>query len=468
MTRIEKDMLGEVKLDKESLTGIHSHRAKHNFSLIGSELNPRLLRAYGLVKLACAETNHTLGYLSDKKAQAILTACAELAEGKLIGEFSLSALQGGAGTATNMYVNELIANRSLELLGEEKGSYDIVSPLEDINLHQSTNDTFPTSLKVATMLACNELEEVLSKLTNTFQEKEKQFSNIVRLGRTQLQDAVAMTLGQQFSAYTEAFSKDRWRIYKCQERLRSVNLGGTAIGTGMGADQKYIFMATDRLRKITNLPIARSENLIQATQNCDEFVEVSGFLKTLATNMFKIASDMRLLSSGPVGGIGEIKLPARADGSSIMPGKVNPIIAEMICQVAIQTISRDSAITLAAMSGQLELNAFLPLIANNLLCMLDELIDSLKKMNDLLVAGIEANPERCAENLHSSTAIITAFVAKLGYTECARIAAIAKKENRTIEDVLLGENLCTKEEYDLLTSPQSLVALGFRKRKKKI
>lgn len=468
MSRIEKDMLGEMEIGENSLAGIHSYRAKYNFSLIGSEVNPRLLRAYGLVKLACAETNYELGYLKERKAQAIFTACKELANGELVAEFALSALQGGAGTATNMYVNELIANRSLELLGEKKGSYDIVSPLGDINLHQSTNDTYPTALKVGAMLACNELEEILGELTNTFQEKEKQFSDIVRLGRTQLQDAVAMTLGQQFSAYTEAFSKDRWRIYKCQERLRSVNLGGTAIGTGMGADQKYIFMATDKLRRLTNLPIARSENLIQATQNCDEFVEVSGFLKTLATNMFKIASDMRLLSSGPIGGIGEIKLPPRANGSSIMPGKVNPIIAEMICQVAIQTISRDSAITLAAMSGQLELNAFLPMIANNLLCMLDELIDSLKKMDELLVAGIEANSERCAENLHSSTAIITAFVAKLGYQECARVAAIAKEKNKTIEDVLLEEKLCSKEEYDRLTSPQSLVALGFRKRKKRV
>ena len=466
MSRTEKDMLGSIELPENSLTGVHSQRAKDNFALIGGNVNNRLLCAFGLVKLGCAKSNHKLGYLSDKIAEPIFTACIELSQGNLKGDFPLAALQGGAGTSTNMYVNEIIANRSLEILGADKGDYDIISPLEKINLHQSTNDTYPTALRVAAMQACNELEESLSELTDCFQEKEKQFASVVRIGRTQLQDAVAMTLGQQFSAYAEAFSKDRWRIYKCQERLRVVNLGGTAIGSGLGADQKYIFMVTDQLRQITNLPIARAENLVQATQNCDEFVEVSGFLKSLASNLFKIASDLRLLSSGPHSGIGEIILPARATGSSIMPGKVNPVIAEMVCQVAMQAISRDTAITLAAMNGELELNAFMPMIANNLLCMLDELIEATKKMRELMVVGIEANNEKCEENLHSSTAIITAFIGKIGYEKCSQVARMAKQKNKTIKEILLEENLCDIDEYNFLTSAQALLALGFRNRKK--
>ena len=315
-----------------------------------------------------------------------------------------AALQGGAGTSTNMFINELIANKALVFMGKNCGDYDVISPLNHINLHQSTNDTYPTALKVAALIALGELEQVVSELTDAFQRKEREFADVVRLARTELCDAVPITLGQNFGAWAEAFSKDRWRIYKCSERLRVINLGGTAIGTGNGADRRYIFAVAEMLRQETNLPLARAENMVQATQNCDEFVEVSGILKALATNLFKISSDLRLLASGPESGLGEIKLPARQAGSSIMPGKINPVITEMVSQVAMQAISHDSAITLAAMNGQLELNAFLPLLSHNLLAMLDELITAAEKMRTFMVEYIAADRGRCEDNLHNSTA----------------------------------------------------------------
>ena len=464
--RTESDIIGNVDLPADSLCGIHSFRARSNFGLIGGEIHPRLLMAFGMVKLACAQANETLGYLKEEIAEPIKQACEEMAGGSLIPDIRLGSFQGGAGTSTNMCVNEVIANRALEIMGKNKGSYETISPLEHVNLHQSTNDTYPTALRVAAIFACDELEQLVSELTDELQLKEREFSEVVKLGRTELQDAVAITLGQEFGSYAEAFSKDRWRIYKCKERLRVVNLGGTAIGTGIGADQKYIFMAAEKLRQLTGLPIARAENLVQATQNCDEFAEVSGILKTCATNLFKICSDLRLMSSGPDSGFGEIKLPSAQAGSSIMPGKVNPVIAEMVCQVAIQTISRDTAISMAVMNGQLELNAFVPLIAHNLLYMLEELIESVKRMKGLLIPGITANEERCLENLHSSTAIITAFISKIGYEKASKVIKLANEQGKTIKEVLLEKNYCSEEEYEKMTSLQAILALGFRNRKK--
>jgi len=362
-----------------------------------------------------------------------------------------------------MFINELIANKALLLMGKEAGDYDIISPLDDINLHQSTNDTYPTSLKVAALLSLSNLEQAISELADSFQRKEREFADVVRLSRTELCDAVPITLGQNFGAWAEAFSKDRWRIYKCSERLRVVNLGGTAIGTGMGADRRYIFAVCELLKQETNLPLARAENMVQATQNCDEFAEVSGILKALATNLFKISSDIKLLAAGPESGFGELKLPARQAGSSIMPGKINPVIAEMACQVAMQAISRDTAITLAVMNGQLELNAFMPLIAHNLLSMLDELTAACQKMRLLLVDGIDVDKDRCEQNLHNSTAVITAFISLIGYEKASAVASKAKQTNRTIKEVLIDEGICTQEQYRQMTSPDAVLALGFRR-----
>jgi len=461
--RTEADIIGPMQLPVDSLTGIHTARAVGNFDLVGGHVNSGLIRSYGLVKLACVTTNAELGFIDADIALAIKQACKELASGSLTAE-PLAALQGGAGTSTNMYVNELIANRALVILGKSPADHNIICPLDHVNQHQSTNDTYPTALRVAAMYASAQLEQAVSELADEFQKKEQLFADIVKLGRTQLQDAVAITVGREMGSYAEAFSRDRWRIYKCQERLRVVNLGATAIGTGLGAPQKYIFKVVDNLRKITNLPLARAENLVQATQNCDELVEVSGILKALAVNLFKVTSDLRLLSSGPDAGLGELKLPARQAGSSIMPGKVNPVIAEMAGQVAIQAISRDAAITMAAMNGQLELNAFMPCIAHNLLCMLEELTVACTKVRLLLVEGLEVDREKCEESLHSSTAIITAFINKIGYEKASAVAVKAMQEKKTVKEILLAEKLCTEDEYDQLTDAEAILALGFRKK----
>jgi aspartate ammonia-lyase len=459
--RTETDSLGEMQVSADSLCGISGLRAHENFGCVGGTVHTRLLQGFGLVKKACCLANTELGYIAKNHSVAIVSACEELSAGKLIFEYAPAALQGGAGTSTNMYVNELIANRALELLGESKGDYAKLSPLGDVNLHQSTNDTYPTALRISAILACDELQEEVSFLADAFQRKEKEFADIVKPGRTELNDAVLTTLGREMGSYAEAFSRDRWRLSKCRERLRVINLGGTAIGTAAGADRKYIFLATEKLRQVTNLPLARAENLISATQNHDEIVEVSGFLKTLATNLFKISSDLRLLASGPKSGFGEIRLPVVQPGSSIMPGKVNPVIAEMAGLTAIQALSRDNAISLAACGGQLELNAFLPGIAHNLLCMIDELIFAVGKFRIGLVEGIIAEEERCRVNVDNATAVITAFVNKLGYDKCSEIVKMAAEENRTIKDVLTAEGLCSEQEYDYLTSSEAVLSLGF-------
>ncbi|AQQ72385.1 Aspartate ammonia-lyase [Limihaloglobus sulfuriphilus] len=463
-TRTEKDFLGTVKIPSESLYGINSLRASENFGLVGGSVNKRLLCAFGLVKLACLKTNASLGYIPQDIAAAIETACNELSAGTLNPGIELGALQGGAGTSTNMLVNETLTNRALQLLGKPCGSYDIISPHGHLNLHQSTNDTYPTALKVAAIYACDELEQSLSSLTDAFQEKEKQFAEVVKLGRTEFQDAVPMTAGQQFGAYAEAFSKDRWRLYKCRERLRVVNLGGTAIGTGLGADQKYIFMVVEQLKKLTNLPLARAENLIQSTQNCDEFVEVSGILKAHASNLFKVSSDLRFLSSGPEGGIGEVRIPPRQEGSSIMPGKVNPVILEMTSQIAIQAIAHDSAVTAAAMNSHLELNALMPLLADNLLKMIEILIEASERLRKYCIDQIKVDPDKCRQRLDASTAVITAFISKIGYDKASQIVSRAAAEKKTIKELLLEENLCKNEEYEYLTSADAALTLGFRKK----
>ena len=333
--RLETDLLGSRDVPAHALWGIHTLRATENFPLAHRPVHRRLVHAYGAVKLAAARTNHELGRWDEAKMSAIEAACQEMIAGRLDEHVIVDALQGGAGTSTNMNVNEVLANRTLQLLGRPLGDYQTVNPHDDLNLHQSTNDTYPTALKVAAIFALHDLERNVVALCEAFQVKEQQLADVVKIGRTELQDAVLVTLGREMGAYAEAIARDRWRIYKCEERLRVVNLGGTAVGTGLGAPRQYIFRAVEHLRQITGLGLARAENLFEATQNADAFVEVSGILRTLAVNLLKIANDLRLLSSGPHGGLGEIHLPPRQAGSSIMPGKVNPVIAEAVAQAAI-------------------------------------------------------------------------------------------------------------------------------------
>lgn len=458
--RIEKDLLGEREVPGDALYGVHTVRALENFPIARRPVHPALIRAFGAVKLAAALTNHELGWWDDAKARAIETACAEMMEGALDAHVVVDALQGGAGTSTNMNVNEVLANRALVLLGRRPGEYDHVGPLEDLNLHQSTNDAYPTALKVAAIQQLRALEREVVALLEEFQAKEKAFAHVVKVGRTQLQDAVLITLGREMSAYAEAFGRDRWRIYKCEERLRVVNLGGTAVGTGLAAPRQYIFRVTERLRSITGLGLARAENLVEATQNNDAFVEVSGILKACASNLFKVASDLRLLSSGPDAGIGELRLPPRQAGSSIMPGKVNPVVPEAVSQAAIVAMANDQSITLAASLGSLELNAFLPLIADALLGSLDLLAGACSVFRRLCVAGLEADEERCRRHVDGATATVTALVDRIGYQAAQEISAEAKRSGRGIRAVVLERALLTAEEFDELVSAESVTRLG--------
>jgi aspartate ammonia-lyase len=465
--RSEEDSLGTRALPAEARYGIHTARALENFPLAGHAVHPALARAFGEVKLACAQTNRSLGEWSgdEAKADAIEQACRELSEGELAGEIVVDALQGGAGTSTNMNVNEVLANRALEILGLSHGEYARVSPLDDINLHQSTNDTYPTALRLAAIRLLHELEKQVVALQESFQRAERRFAHVVKVGRTEYQDAVLTTLGREMSAYAEAVNRDRWRIYKCQERLRVVNLGGTAIGTGLGAPREFIFRAVEQLRGLTGIGFARAENLVEATQNTDVFAEVSGILRAHAVSLIKICTDLRLLSSGPDAGFGEIRLPARQAGSSIMPGKVNPVIPEAATQAAMLAMGNDSVIAAACAAGSLELNAFLPLIAD---CLLENL-DLLARADDLLarfcVDRIEADEERCRAHVENSTAAATALVHALGYERAGEAARLAREQGKTLRLVVTENGWMTAAEFDEAISPEAVCRLGSPGRK---
>lgn len=459
--RVEKDLIGTMQIPEDVLWGIHAARAVENFPLSGQDVHPELIKAFGEVKLACSQINTQLGFWKVKeKAAAIEQACSEMAQGLLTAHIIVDAMQGGAGTSTNMNVNEVLANRALQILGKELGDYELVSPLDDINLHQSTNDTYPTALKVAAIQILRELEQNVLHLQETFQKKEKEFAHVVKIGRTQLQDAVLTTLGREMSAYTEAFNRDRWRIYKCEERLRVVNLGGTAIGTGLGAPKQFIFRVVDRLRENTNIGLARNENLIDGTQNVDVFVEVSGILKACATNLLKIANDLRLMSSGPDAGLGEITLPEMQAGSSIMPGKINPVIPEAVAQVAIKVMGNDQIIAQACSAGNLELNQLMPLIAHSLLESLTLLSNAAKMFANKCISGIKANEEVCKRNVENSTAVVTALIPKLGYNKADQLADMARKQKLSIREAAILHGLITLEDFEDLISPEAVCRLG--------
>jgi aspartate ammonia-lyase len=458
--RTETDSLGSLEIPAGALHGIHTQRAVENFPLAGRCVNAELIHAYGAVKLACAQTNHELGMWDDATFGAIESACGEMAGGLLDEHIIVDALQGGAGTSTNMNVNEVLANRALQILGAPLGDYKTISPLDDINAHQSTNDTYPTALKVAAMSMLAGLERQVVALLEAFQVQEKATSTIVKVARTQYQDAVLITLGREMGAYAEAFGRDRWRIYKCNERLRVVNLGGTAVGTGLGAPRQFIFQAVENLRAITSLGLARAENLVEATQNTDVFVEVSGILKALASNLLKIAGDLRLMSSGPHAGLGEISLPPRQAGSSIMPGKVNPVIPEAVSQAAMVVMANDQAIAQACSAGSLELNAFGPLIAEALLGSLGLLTNACEIFRTRCVEGIKPNAEVCAANVDSATATIAALVETIGYEAGVEVARQGRDGGRSIRQIVIDSELLTGEQFDELVSPQRVMRLG--------
>jgi aspartate ammonia-lyase len=462
--RREIDLLGEREVSGDALWGIHTLRAMENFSIARRPVHPALIHAFGMVKLAAVRTNRDLGWGDDAKFAALDAACMEMSEGKLDAHIRVDALQGGAGTSTNMNVNEVLANRALQLLGKPLGDYLSVNPHDDVNLHQSTNDTYPTALRVAAIFGLRELERKVIGLLEAFQRKEKEFADVVKVGRTELQDAVLTTLGSEMAAYAEALARDRWRIYKCEERLRVVNLGGTAIGTGLGAPRQYVFRVVEQLRQITGLGLARAENLVEATQNADVFIEVSGILRTLAGNLLKIANDLRLLSSGPNAGLGEIRLPPRQAGSSIMPGKVNPVIPEAVCQAAYAVFGYDLMIVQAASAGNLELNHLYPLIADAMLTSIDLLANACEIFARECVEGIEADGEHCRRTVRGSTAILTALVERIGYDAAERLANELEKRGGSggcdIGKLVVEQGLMTATEFEQATSPENVIKLG--------
>ncbi len=456
-----------MEIPAEALWGIHTARAAENFPFRGRPVPAAMICAYGTVKLACLTTCATLGVWKDHpaKADAMRRACTEMSQGLLNASIRTDLMQGGAGTSLNMNVNEVLANRALQLMGKTPGDSETISPNDDINRYQSTNDTYPTALKLAAIAGLQKLEQTLVALQEAFQAKEKQFAHIVKVGRTEFQDAVLTTLGSEMGAYAEAVNRDRWRVYKCIERLRVVNLGGTAIGTGLAAERAYIFGVVDTLRELTGIGFARAENLFECTQNADVFVEVSGILKACASSLIKISGDLRFMSSGPDAGIGELRLPERQAGSSIMPGKVNPVIPEAATQAGMQVIANDLAVTQACSAGHLELNAFLPLVTANLLDSIELLTTAADIFRKFCIEGLEANEDRCREFIENSTAAATALLPVLGYERCGRIVKAAQAQKKTIRQIVTEEGLLTDDQYNQLTSAEAVCRLGYRKPK---
>ncbi|HPF99983.1 MAG TPA: aspartate ammonia-lyase [Kiritimatiellia bacterium] len=453
-TRRESDLLGEEDVPEAAYWGIHTLRASGNFRLSDALIPGVLIRALAMVKKACAMTNREVGGLSTEKADAIVCACDEVIAGKLAGQFPLPALQGGAGTSTNMNMNEVLANRALEVLGRPRGDYVFMDPLADVNRHQSTNDVYPTALKVAAILELRGLSERIAGLQQVFQTLEKSFAGIPKIGRTELQDAVPMTLGAEFSAFAEAVARDRWRTFKSEERLRLVNLGGTAVGTGLTAPRRYIFLVIERLRDVTGLGLARGDNMVDQTANMDCFVEVSGMLKACAVNLMKICRDLRLLHY-----LGEIRLPPCQAGSSIMPGKVNPVVLEVVISAAMKVKANDALIADAASLGTLQINEFLPTIAWALL----ESIDLLGRSAGAVAehaSHITADEAVCRRRLDGNPAVIAAFLPVIGYEKAEALVGQFRSAARADFREFLNENL-GKDLVDRVLEPSRLMSLGY-------
>jgi aspartate ammonia-lyase len=456
--RIEHDLLGERAVPAAAYYGIHTLRALENFAITGTGISiyPDLVAALACVKQAAALANSELGLLEEKRAVAIRLACEEVREGKLDQEFVVDVIQGGAGTSSNMNANEVICNRALELLGHRKGEYQHLHPLDHVNLSQSTNDVYPTAIKLALHFAIRRLLVEMNHLKLAFQEKAEEFDDVLKVGRTQLQDAVPMTLGQEFSTYAVMLGEDEQRLAEAGALIREINLGATAIGTGINAHPEYAALATRRLSEIAGIALIVSPNLVEATQDAGSFVQLSGVLKRIAVKLSKTCNDLRLLSSGPRAGIGEIALPAVQAGSSIMPGKVNPVIPEVVNQIAFEVIGNDMTVTMAAEAGQLQLNAFEPIIAHSLFESLQHLTAGCRTLADRCVKGITANRERARRFVEESTAIVTALNPFLGYAQSTAIAQEALASGARVYDLVLAKGLMTKQQLDEVLKPEIL------------
>lgn len=458
-SRVEHDFLGEKLIPIDRYYGIQTSRAAENFQVTGFPISsfPKLIRAIAAIKKAAAETNRQLGLLPGNIADVISGACDEILQNQLFEHFIVDLIQGGAGTSTNMNVNEVIANRALELLGHEKGQYHIVNPNDHVNLSQSTNDVYPTAIKIALIHSIQELLPTMTDLIHAFQSKEQEFGDVLKIGRTQLRDAVPMTLGQEFGAYATTLSEDIERLQEVSHLLAEINLGGTAIGTGINTDPRYSAIVCQELRDITGLNLKLSPNLIEATQDTGVFVLLSGMLKRTAIKLSKICNDLRLLSSGPRAGLNEINLPAVQAGSTIMPGKVNPVIPEMVSQVCYHVLGNDLIVTLAAEAGQLELNAYLPLIAFSLSGSTRMLRNAMITLTNRCITGITANRDHCLQTVQNSLGIATALTPYIGYEKAAEIAHEAFQSGQSVYDLVLERGILSRTELMKLLSPEHLI-----------
>ncbi len=456
-TRLETDSIGTLEIPAKAYYGVQSLRGKLNFHITGRTIHPVLIRSLALIKKAAAMTNVHAHCLEESTANAIIQACDELIDGQWQDQFIVDALQGGAGTSANMNANEVIANRAIELLGGVKGDYQMVSPIDHVNRSQSTNDVFPTAGKLTILALLPQTITQLTRLYEALEKKAAEFNDVIKIGRTQLQDAVPVRLGQSFHAYASVVKRDIARLETAKEAMYTVNIGGTAIGTAINAPDDYLQHITDNLAKVTGFPLRQADDLVDATQNLDGFVVVSGALKTCAVSLSKIANDLRLLASGPKTGLGEITLPAKQNGSSIMPGKVNPVIPEIVSQVAFNIIGNDFAVTMAAEGGQLELNAFEPVIFYNIFESIETLGNVAATFVDNCINGITANRQRCAELLNQSVSIITVLCPYIGYQKAADIVKRSLKTNTPPQQILLEEGLFTAEELANLMTPKEMI-----------
>lgn len=455
--RIESDSIGSRSVPADAYYGVQSLRGAENFRITGQFLRPEFIDSMAMIKKTCAICNHAVGELDDGRRDAIITACDEILQGHLHDQFLCDPIQGGAGTTANMNANEVIANRAIELMGGQKGDYSIVHPNDHVNRAQSTNDVIPTAAKLAAAKLLKKAISQVVRLRDALQAKETEFHDVIKMGRTQMQDAVPIRLGAEFGAYSRAISRDVSRLERALEEMYSVNLGGTAIGTALNANPEYVDMLAPTLAKISGFPLKKAEDLIDGTQNLDCFAYVSAALKTCAISCSKIANDLRLMSSGPRCGFEEINLPPMQNGSSIMPGKVNPVIPEVMSQAAFCIIGNDVSITMAAEAGQLELNYAEPVLYYKLFESLVVLTGAVETFVDHCVVGITANEARCRELVDGSVGVITAICPKLGYQESADIAKTAIATGESVREVLLSTHTLSEREVDKLLDPETMV-----------
>jgi len=461
-TRTEHDLLGDREVPDAAYYGVHTLRAVENFPITGTPISiyPELIKALALIKQAAAEANHSLGLLDRARCEAIVAACREVAGGALHEQFVVDVIQGGAGTSTNMNANEVIANRALELLGHRRGQYQHLHPNEHVNIGQSTNDVYPSALKIATWYGIHGLVAAMAVLRQAFEVKAEEFKDLLKMGRTQLQDAVPMTLGQEFGTYAVMLGEDEQRLREAALLICELNMGATAIGTGITAHPDYAARVIERLKALTGMPVVTAPNLIEATQDCGAFVQLSGVLKRVAVKLSKTCNDLRLLSSGPRAGLGEINLPPMQAGSSIMPGKVNPVIPEVVNQIAFEVIGNDVTVSFAAEAGQLQLNAFEPIIAHSLFKSVSHLRAGCLTLAERCVKGITANAERMRATVENSIGIVTALNPFIGYANATAVAQEAHASGGSVREVVLRRGLMTAAQLDQVLRPEILTRPG--------